>query len=212
VPLSLAQRLWNERLRMVRSEAARKGNRKRWAAVRERERQALILRHMDLVRRIARQVHRLLFHVPIEDLLQSGYVGLAEAALRYRPENGDFEHYCYFRVRGSMIDANRRNAYREQQHDSVEAFVERVGYVPARLAVDRAPLPDQLAERREIHLMLSGAVRRLPGELREVMEAHLAEQDLEGVAERHGRSVAWARARLKLAREAVTEAMRERAA
>lgn len=39
-----------------------------------------------------------------EDVLQCGYLGILEAAVRYQPCYGAFSHYAYIRVRGAILD------------------------------------------------------------------------------------------------------------
>lgn len=91
-----------------------------------------------MVERIARQVHRTMTHVDIEDLRQSGFAGLLAAAQRYKPSAGEFSHFAYFRVRGAVIDAHKRSAYRNKTHESIESIL---GSPPASLASDNGPLP-----------------------------------------------------------------------
>lgn len=67
---------------------------------------ALVLEHLDLVRRIAAQMlRRMPSSVELDDLVQSGTIGLMEAAVRYECRNGStFATYATQRIRGAMID------------------------------------------------------------------------------------------------------------
>jgi len=70
----------------------------------------LIAQNVDLVKRIA---HHLIARMPssidIDDLMQSGMVGLLEAASNFDPTLGaSFETYAGIRIRGSMIDFIRK--------------------------------------------------------------------------------------------------------
>ena len=70
----------------------------------------LIARHGELVKRIA---HHLLGRLPasvqLDDLVQSGLIGLLEAGRSYDPSKGaSFETYAGIRIRGAMIDEMRR--------------------------------------------------------------------------------------------------------
>ncbi|MCW1930248.1 MAG: sigma-70 family RNA polymerase sigma factor [Candidatus Kerfeldbacteria bacterium] len=69
----------------------------------------LIMQYMPLVKKIAKMyIRRLPEHVHIEDLISAGYVGLVEAAERYRPEHGsNFATFATWRIRGAMIDLVR---------------------------------------------------------------------------------------------------------
>jgi RNA polymerase sigma factor for flagellar operon FliA len=71
---------------------------------------ALIAEHLELVRRIAHHLAaRLPSSVDVEDLVQSGVIGLLEAARHYSGDRGArFETYAGIRIRGAMIDELRR--------------------------------------------------------------------------------------------------------
>jgi RNA polymerase sigma factor FliA len=71
---------------------------------------ALVLRHLDLVRQIAAQMaRRIPKSVDEDDLIQTGMVGLLEAAQRYECRNtSSFTTYATPRIRGAMLDSLRR--------------------------------------------------------------------------------------------------------
>lgn len=71
---------------------------------------ALVLGHLDLVQRIATVIcRRLPTHVDRQDLLSAGYLGLVEAASRYRSETGvPFGAFSHRRIRGAMVDFLRQ--------------------------------------------------------------------------------------------------------
>lgn len=70
----------------------------------------VILRHAELVRRIAHHLAaRLPASVDIEDLVQAGMIGLIDAVRHYDSSQGAaFETYASIRIRGAMIDEIRR--------------------------------------------------------------------------------------------------------
>jgi RNA polymerase sigma factor FliA len=70
----------------------------------------LVLRHADLVKRIAYHlVSRMPPSVDVEDLIQAGMIGLLDAARHYTATKGaNFETYAGIRIRGSMLDEVRR--------------------------------------------------------------------------------------------------------
>ncbi|MFD2112958.1 RNA polymerase sigma factor FliA [Thiorhodococcus fuscus] len=70
----------------------------------------LVAANIDLVRRIAHHlVARLPASVQVEDLVQSGMVGLIEAARQFQSGQGAaFATYAGIRIRGAMIDELRR--------------------------------------------------------------------------------------------------------
>ena len=75
------------------------------------KRDALVMEHAEMVRRVAlHMADRLDGAVDPDDLIQTGLVGLLEAAERYSPmDNIPFEAYVLPRVRGAMLDSLRKN-------------------------------------------------------------------------------------------------------
>lgn len=79
--------------------------------VSEKTQEALIKSHAILVKRIA---HHLLGRLPrsvqLDDLMQSGMLGLLEAVRHFDDTKGaSFETYASIRIRGHMLDEVRRN-------------------------------------------------------------------------------------------------------
>lgn len=71
----------------------------------------LIHEHLDLVKREALYMKlRMPDTVELDDLVQSGMLGLIDASKRYDPIQGvNFEVYARKRIRGAIIDEMRRN-------------------------------------------------------------------------------------------------------
>jgi RNA polymerase sigma factor for flagellar operon FliA len=71
---------------------------------------ALVVRHAELVKRIAYHLAgRLPASVEVSDLIQAGMLGLLEAASNYTADRGaSFETYAGIRIRGAMLDALRK--------------------------------------------------------------------------------------------------------
>lgn len=82
-----------------------------YAAVRENDSDQLVEQHLGLVKRIAcHLLGRLPANVLLDDLVQSGTIGLLEAARHYDAAQGaSFETYAGIRIRGAMLDEVRRN-------------------------------------------------------------------------------------------------------
>lgn len=165
---------------------------------------------MPEVQRIARRVARLFtHHVDVQELEQAGYVGLVSAANTYEPTRGAFAAYAYWRVRGEMVDSQKRRVFREAQHVSLHAIAaEYDGWLPPDIDTSPAPLPDAEIQRDQIHRMLHSAIAGLPDPERRVMRAHLDGDSLGATARELGRSLTWTRAKLADAREAVRVAVR----
>ena len=69
----------------------------------------LLLEQLPQVKYIARRIHeRLPQHVPFDDLLHAGIVGLIDAMHKYDPaKNVRFASYAKFRIRGAILDSLR---------------------------------------------------------------------------------------------------------
>ncbi len=75
-----------------------------------RETEQLVLKHAELVKRIAYHLAgRLPASVEVDDLIQAGMLGLLEAAANYADDRGaSFETYAGIRIRGAMLDGLRK--------------------------------------------------------------------------------------------------------
>jgi RNA polymerase sigma factor for flagellar operon FliA len=75
----------------------------------EEEFQAIVLEQMPQVKYIARRIHEHLpQHVPFEDLVHAGIVGLIDALNKFDLEkNVKFASYAKFRIRGAILDSLR---------------------------------------------------------------------------------------------------------
>jgi RNA polymerase sigma factor for flagellar operon FliA len=75
----------------------------------EEERERLLMEQLPQVRYIARRIHeRLPRHVPFEDLVHAGVVGLIDALHKYdRSKHVQFGSYAKFRIRGAIMDSLR---------------------------------------------------------------------------------------------------------
>ena len=72
-------------------------------------RNAQLLKLLPQVRYVARRIHgRLPSHVPFEDLLQAGALGLLDALRKFDPRRRvQIESYVKFRIRGAILDELR---------------------------------------------------------------------------------------------------------
>ncbi len=71
------------------------------------ERERLLLEQLPQVRYIARRIHeRLPRHVPLDDLVHAGLVGLIDALNKFdRGKHVQFGSYAKFRIRGAILDS-----------------------------------------------------------------------------------------------------------
>ena len=82
-----------------------------YTAVQANDSNDLVVQHVPLVKRIANHLMgRLPDSVQLDDLIQSGLLGLLEAAKHYDANQGaSFETYAGIRIRGAMLDELRRS-------------------------------------------------------------------------------------------------------
>jgi RNA polymerase sigma factor for flagellar operon FliA len=75
----------------------------------DEEREQLLMEQLPQVRYIARRIHeRLPRHVPFEDLVHAGVVGLIDALHKFdRAKHVQFGSYAKFRIRGAILDSLR---------------------------------------------------------------------------------------------------------
>jgi RNA polymerase sigma factor (sigma-70 family) len=197
------------------------------AARRAELRDELIVAHMPLARKIARNVHAMLtaagqggYTSPIDlgDVEGWAMVGLTQAAGRYRKKRGNFAGFAYRRIRGAAVDAFKRRAYRDMLHISADALATRCGedgahddapdFVLGIVHTDRSPLPDELAAESQRLKRLRSAIATLPDDERGILEGALAGEKLVCITAAQGRSATWGRAKLAAARRKVTEAVK----
>lgn len=75
------------------------------------QKEDMVDKHAQLVKRIAYHLKsRLPANIQLEDMIQSGMIGLLEAANNYDAAQGaSFETYASIRIRGAMLDEIRKN-------------------------------------------------------------------------------------------------------
>jgi RNA polymerase sigma factor for flagellar operon FliA len=128
------------------------------------ERERLIQEQLPQVRYLARRIHeRLPQHVPLEDLVHAGILGLLDAVQKYDPgKHVQLKSYAKFRIRGAILDSLRDLDWgprdlrrRARQLESAEHA--------CRAELGRAPSETELAAAMGLSL---GEFQRLLGELR----------------------------------------------
>ena len=73
------------------------------------EQERLLLEQLPEVRYIARRIHdRLPSHIPLDDLVQAGILGLMEALHKFDPgKNVELKTYAKYRIQGAILDSLR---------------------------------------------------------------------------------------------------------
>ncbi len=115
--------------------------------------QQLVERHAGLVKRIALHLMaRLPASVLLDDLIQSGMIGLIEAAKNFDGSKGaSFETYAGIRIRGAMLDEIRRGDWTPRSvHKNSRLITNTIAELEAELGRDVKDI--EVAERLDITL------------------------------------------------------------
>lgn len=113
----------------------------------QEQRERILLEQLPQVRYIARRIHeRLPRHVPFDDLVHAGVLGLMDALNKYdQSKQVQFASYAKFRIRGAILDSLRELDWspRELRHKA-----RRIEELYARLSgeLGRAPSEQELAQ------------------------------------------------------------------
>lgn len=132
----------------------------------EEVRNRLLMEQMPQVRYIARHIHdRLPQHVPLEDLIHAGVLGLMDALTKYdEARQVQFKTYAKFRIRGAILDSLReldwspRDLRRKARQ--IEKAAERVGHALGRSATEQE-IADELGMSIESFQHLLGELEGL---------------------------------------------------
>jgi RNA polymerase sigma factor for flagellar operon FliA len=110
-------------------------------------RESLLLEQLPQVKYIARRIHeRLPQHVPLEDLVHSGVLGLIDALNKFDPQKHvQFASYAKHRIRGAILDSLREIDWSPRE---LRRKARMVDQVQARLGTElgRAPTEQELAK------------------------------------------------------------------
>ena len=110
------------------------------------DRNALLRQHAPLVRRIAHHmIAKLPPNVEVDDLIQVGMIGLAEALSRFEAAQGvQFETFASQRIRGAMLDELRGSDWMSRSSRKSQKDIEQALHrVEQRLG--RSPLESEIA-------------------------------------------------------------------
>jgi RNA polymerase sigma factor (sigma-70 family) len=95
-------------------------------------RDALLRQYVPLVQRLAHHmIAKLPPNVEVDDLIQVGMIGLAEALSRYEPSQGvQFETFATQRIRGAMLDELREGDWLSRGSRKSQKDIERAVHWP----------------------------------------------------------------------------------
>src|SRR5689334_2856300 len=111
------------------------------------DRDAMIRQYVPLVRRLAHHmIAKLPPNIELDDLIQVGMIGLAEALSRYQVSQGvQFETFATQRIRGAMIDELREGDWMSRGSRKSQKEIEQaVNRLEQKLG--RAPLESEIAK------------------------------------------------------------------
>jgi RNA polymerase sigma factor for flagellar operon FliA len=128
-------------------------------------RNELILSELSQVYYLARRIHeRLPQHVPLEDLVHAGVLGLIEAIRKYNPtKNASLKSFASFRIRGAILDSLRgldwgSRPLRKKGRNLAESITKLANQL------GRQPTEDEIAKDLDLELSdLHKLLRRLDG-------------------------------------------------
>jgi RNA polymerase sigma factor for flagellar operon FliA len=148
------------------------------------ERERILLEQLPHVRYIARRIHdRLPRHVPLEDLVHAGVVGLIDALNKFdQSKHVQFSSYAKFRIRGAILDSLRELDWSPRELRRKGRMVEQA-YSHLSGTLGRAPAENELAqelglELRELQSLLAELDGLELGSLRVVSARDGREEDL----------------------------------
>jgi len=110
------------------------------------ERNQLILEQLPQVRFIAQKIHaRLPHHIPLEDLVNTGVLGLIEALAKFDPKrNVQLQSYARYRIQGAILDSLREQDWSPRLLRQKERQLERARD-KLQLELGRAPSQAEIA-------------------------------------------------------------------
>jgi RNA polymerase sigma factor for flagellar operon FliA len=157
------------------------------------DRNALIKQYQPLVRRLA---HHMMAKLPpsveVDDLIQVGLIGLADALTRYEASQGvQFETFATQRIRGAMLDELRENDWmsrgsRKSQKDietAMRRVEHRLGHTPkeseiaAEMGISLVEYQSLLGKVRGTQLMYLEDLSRHNEDDDTYLDRHVADSD-----------------------------------
>jgi RNA polymerase sigma factor for flagellar operon FliA len=142
-------------------------------------RKSLLEEHLPEVRYIARRIHgRLPLHVPLEDLVHDGVLGLIDAIDKFDPlKQVQLKSYAKFRIRGAILDSLRASDWSPR---SLRRQARRLQEVHRQMsaALNRTPTETELARQLGMNLP---ALQQLLADLRGLDVASLGSHYSENV-------------------------------
>src|SRR5271167_1854968 len=119
----------------------------------EEERERLLTEQLPQVRYLARRIHeRLPRHVPFEDLVHAGVLGLIDALHKFdRSKHVQFGSYAKFRIRGAILDSLREMDWGPRE---LRRKARRVEEAERKLSLELSRAPTEVEVAKELNMEL----------------------------------------------------------
>jgi RNA polymerase sigma factor FliA len=117
------------------------------------ERDRVLMDQLPQVRYLARRIHeRLPRHVPLEDLIHAGVIGLIDALNKFdRSKHVQFGSYAKFRIRGAILDSLREMDWGPRE---LRRKARRVEEAERKLSLELSRAPTEVEVAKELGLEL----------------------------------------------------------
>jgi RNA polymerase sigma factor for flagellar operon FliA len=117
------------------------------------ERDRILLEQLPQVRYLARRIHeRLPRHVPLEDMVHAGVIGLIDALNKFdRSKHVQFGSYAKFRIRGAILDSLREMDWGPRE---LRRKARRVEEAQRKLSLNLSRAPTEVEVAAELNLEL----------------------------------------------------------
>jgi RNA polymerase sigma factor FliA len=117
------------------------------------ERDRVLMDQLPQVRYLARRIHeRLPRHVPLEDLIHAGVIGLIDALNKFdHSKHVQFGSYAKFRIRGAILDSLREMDWGPRE---LRRKARRVEEAERKLSLELSRAPTEVEVAKELNLEL----------------------------------------------------------
>jgi RNA polymerase sigma factor for flagellar operon FliA len=114
---------------------------------------ALIMKYAPLIKYIATRIaSRLPMHIEIQDLINSGVLGLMDAIEKFDPDKGvKFETYAEYRIKGSILDSLRALDWVPRSVRKVATLLENT-YADLEKKLGRPARDEEVAEAMDVEV------------------------------------------------------------
>jgi len=120
---------------------------------RKKRNDAIIMKYAPLIKYIASRIaSRLPMHIEIQDLINSGVLGLMDAIEKFDPGKGvKFETYAEYRIKGSILDSLRAMDWVPRSVRKVATLLENT-YADLEKKLGRPALDEEVAEAMDVEV------------------------------------------------------------